>query len=150
MTFANFPTAFEQVKDWTWDDIRPYFDDLLARELNAATAEGWLRDRSQLEDAIREIFSRTQVATTQDTADEEAEARYKNLLATVYPHLEQTGNALDRMLLDSGLQPDGLDMALKKIRTDVEIFREENIELQMREQVLGLEFNKIAGALTVE
>lgn len=150
MTFANFPTAFEQVKDWTWDDIRPYFDDLLARELNAATAEGWLRDRSQLEDAIREIFSRTQVATTQDTADEEAEARYKNLLATVYPHLEQTGNALDHMLLDSGLQPDGLDMALKKIRTDVEIFREENIELQMREQVLGLEFNKIAGALTVE
>lgn len=150
MGFEQFPTTYEQVKDWTWADFEPYVNDLLSREITADNVHQWLTDRSRYEEAVWEIFSRVRVKTTQDTSDEEAESQYKNLMATLYPQLEQTDNALNNKLLETGLTPDGLNLVLKKLRADVELFREENIQLEMREQMLGLEFNKIVGAFTVQ
>jgi oligoendopeptidase F len=145
----TLPTRYEDAKHWTWTEVEPYFAALKARELNAENVGDWLREWSALSDVLSEVFSRARVATTVDTGDEEAEAYYKNLLATIYPEIEKAENDLNKKLLDTGLTPAGLELPLKKMRTDVELFREENIELNTRTQVLGLEFNKIIGAMTI-
>ncbi len=144
------PQTYEEVKDWTWDQLQPLFAELQQRDLNADTIDGWLRDWTAVDNIVSEIFSRARVATTQDTSDEQAETVYKNLLATVYPKLEEAQNVLNTKLLESGLTPEGMELPLKRMRTDVALYRDENIPLKQREQVLGMEFNKIVGPLTVE
>jgi oligoendopeptidase F len=146
----TLPQTFDQVKDWTWEELEPLYAELQSRELNADNIDGWMRDWTALDNVVSEIFSRSRVATTQDTSDEEAESIYKNLLATLYPKLEAAQNDLNTKLLDSGLTPDNMELPLKRMRTDVDLYRDENIALKQREQVLGMEFNKLVGPLTVE
>lgn len=146
---AALPTHYEDAKNWTWADIEPFLNELQNRELNAATIDEWLKDWTAFSAVIGEVFSRARVATTQDTSDEQAEAYLKNLLVTIYPPLEQANNKLNQKLLASGLVPANMELPIKRMQTDVDLFREENIALTTREQVLGMEFNKIAGALTV-
>ena len=147
---GTLPQTYEDVKDWTWEQLQPLFTELQQRDLNADNIDRWLREWTAVDNIVSEIFSRARVATTQDTSDEQAEAVYKNLLATVYPKMEEAQNALNTKLLESGVTPEGMELPLKRMRTDVDLYREENIPLKQREQVLGLEFNKVAGALTVE
>ena len=45
------PTAFAKA---TWDDVAPYFDDLLERPLDAGTVQGWLLAWSRLEELVTE------------------------------------------------------------------------------------------------
>lgn len=147
---TDLPTHYDAVKNWNWAELEPYYTELQNRELNAETIDDWLQDLSAIDDIVGEIMSRVRVKTTQDTADEEAESRYKDLLANTIPHLQRIGNELDKKLLATGLTPAGMEIPLKKMRVDVELFREENIELFTREQVLGMEYAKITGAQTVK
>ncbi|MCU0498662.1 MAG: M3 family oligoendopeptidase [Anaerolineae bacterium] len=148
--FDTLPKTFDAVKSWTIAEIEPYYQVLLNCEIGPDNIEQWLTDWTALENIIGEIFSRARVATTQDTADNAAEARLKHLLATVYPKVTQAANEMNKKLLQSGLTPDGLELPLKKMRTEVALFREANIPLSTKEQELGLEYAKITGAQTVQ
>ncbi|PJF21903.1 MAG: M3 family oligoendopeptidase [Phototrophicales bacterium] len=146
----QLPEKIEDIKDWTWDDIQPYFEELESRELTEETLNQWMADWSNLGALLWENFARAQVATTQNTADEQAEAYLKNLYATVFPKMSEANNRLNKKLVESGLKPDNFDVPLKKMQADIELFREENIPLQVREQALGMEYAKITGAQTVQ
>jgi oligoendopeptidase F len=146
----TLPQTYEDVKDWTWEELEPLYAELQNRTLTADNIDAWLRDWTALDNLVSEIFSRARVATTQDTSDEHAESIYKNLLATLYPRLEEAQNNLNTRLLESQLTPENMELPLKRMRTDVDLYRDENIPLKQREQVLGLEFNKLVGPLTVQ
>ena len=150
--FNDLPTQIDEtVRAWTWeDDIKPYYDDLLARELTDDTINQWLADWSAISKVIWEMMSRARVATTQNTMDEEAEAFYTHLLEDIIPQLSVAGNEINKKLVESGLQPDNFELPLKKMRTDIELFREANIPLNTEEQKLGMAYAKITGAQTVE
>ena len=45
------PTAFAKA---TWDDVVPYFDDLVERPLDASTVDAWLLAWSPLEELVTE------------------------------------------------------------------------------------------------
>ncbi len=136
--------------NWTWDDIAPYYADLQARELNAGTLDEWLADWSSLDEHVFEIYARLYVATTLDTADKEAEGRYKSFLENVLPNVQLAEQELKRKLLESGLRPANFDLPLKRMEAQVRIFRTENIPLLVEERHLTNEYNKITGAQTVE
>lgn len=146
----TLPAHVDEIKNWTWEQIAPFYEELQGHELTAQSLPDWLTDWTQLSNLMGEWFARARVATTQDTTDEEAEAYLKHLLATIFPNLSKAGNALDKKLLDSGFTPDGFTVPLRNMRSDVELFREENIPLFTRDQGLGLEYSKITGAQTVQ
>lgn len=145
----DLPVSVAEAKPWSWDDFAPHFDELNNRPLNADTIDAWLTDWTHVQNVLNEIFSRARVATTQNTVDEQAEAHLKHLLAAIYPSLTQANNQLQRRLTDSGLQPENFELPLRKMQVDIDLFREENIPLYMREQALSLEYNKLTGAQTV-
>ena len=145
------PTSAEYAKHWTWEDnIKPYFDDLQSRQLTAETIDEWMTDWTNLTSVLSEVSSRARNATNQNTADEEAEAFLKHLLANIFPPVMQAGNELNKKLVESGLTPDNFELPLKKMRADIELFREENIPLSTKSQAIGLEYGKITGAQVVE
>ncbi|NDJ84517.1 MAG: M3 family oligoendopeptidase [Chloroflexi bacterium] len=148
--FDTLPRDAREVMDWDWDRIEPYFNALQAQPLTAENIADWLADWTHLADLLSEMGTRIYVATTVNTADEEAEKRFTHYLDTLYPKEFAANQQLNLKLVDSGLQPENFEVPLRRIKAEVEIYREENIPLQAEIQKLGQEYDKIVGAQTIE
>jgi oligoendopeptidase F len=53
-------------------------------------------------------------------------------------------------LLESKLVPEGMEIVLERMRTEADLFREENLPLLTEERKLGTQYSKIFGAQTIE
>lgn len=147
--FDTLPKTAAEACDWTWEQYAPYGEDLLARDLGGANLDAFMRDWAALGNVISEVRSRASVATTLDTTDQAAEEHYLNFFKNIYPHVAKLDDKLNRMLIDSGLVPQDYVVPLRYVRTQVELFREENLPLITELQELGTQFDKIMGAQTV-
>lgn len=151
--FLPFPTP-TLFLTLPWADIQPYFDALAAQPLTPGTVNAWLADWSRLAELLVERAARVRVATVQDTTNAEAEAAYKDYLQNIFPHAQKGHNVLTQKLLafheTTGLTPAGMELPLREMRVEVELFREENLPLQAEEQQNAIRFNKIVGAQTVQ
>jgi len=134
----------------SWEEIEPIYEALKTRDLNHRNVEKWLKDWSSLRELISERYARLQLATSLDTQDEEAEEDFHIYLDEVFPPAEAADQVLKEKLLASGLRPDGMEIPLKKMRVKAELFREENLPLLTEEYKLGLQYNKVFGAQSVE
>lgn len=148
--FQSLPKDARELMDCSWTDLEPYYQELVERSLTADTAAAFLSDWTRLSELVDETFSRLHVATTVNTADQEAERRLHRFLDEIYPQVEQAEDGLKRKLLALGVCPAGFEIPLQRMRTEAEIFREENLPLFVEEHKLGMEYDKIIGAQTVE
>ena len=139
----------DRFMEWTWADIGPYYRELAAFPLDSETVDAFLRGWAALSDRLVELQERLRVATTRNTADEAAERRYVTFLAEIFPPAQEAEQELRQKLLASRLEPPSLSIALRDMRTDVALFREENLPLQAREEELSTRYFKITGAQTV-
>ena len=150
MDFATLPKDWSEARAWPWSRFAPYYDDLLARELSAATVDNWLTDWSTVASLLDEINTRFTVATTANTADAESERLYQTFLDEVVPRQMAAEQHVKQKLLASGLEPEGFTMPLKKLRAEAALYRDENLPLLAEHRKLGLEYEKVAGARTAE
>lgn len=148
--FNTLPTTAAEFSAWSWSDIAPYYEELEKRPLTAATIDQWLADWSQLVKLMAESFSRLSVANTIDTADEAIEQQYRDYLNNIFLAAQPAEQKLKQKLLDSGLVPDDMDVPLRKMAAEAELFREENLPLVAQERDLTLVYNKTVGAQTIE
>ena len=128
------------------------YAELEARRLDAGPAlEKWILDWEELGSAISDKYSRAHVASTVDTTNEAAEKSYMQLVEEILPLTETFGFKLNKKLIDSPLTAK-LDpfyaCYLKATRTDIELFREKNVQLKVQERKLVTEFEKIMGGFT--
>lgn len=142
--------AIEDFMGRSWSGIQPFYQDLESRDLKEPNLHNFLGDWSSLRKLIDETYARLQLANAQDTTDQEAESRYHQFLEEVYSPSEAADQVLKEKLLESGLEPEGMALPLKKMRAEADLFREENLPLLSRERMLGSEYNKILGAQSIE
>ena len=148
--FSDLPQRAQEFIDWTWPQIEPYYQELTDRPINASTVERWLKDWTHLSKLVYETNERLVVATTVDTTDLGAERRYSDFLDKIYPSAQAAEQKLKEKLLISGLEPEGLEVPIRNMRSEVELYREANLPLLSEELKLITEFDKITGAQTVE
>jgi oligoendopeptidase F len=148
--FKTLPQDCREFMDWDWEQIVPYADDLMQRELSADTIDIWLADWSRLASLITESFNRLRIRTTTHTNDEEGQARFKNYSENIMPNARTFEQRMKESLLSSGLEPEGFAIPLRKMRVDAAIFREENLPLQTEIDQLRTELLKNFGARTID
>ncbi|MCB8968262.1 MAG: hypothetical protein H6660_15370 [Ardenticatenaceae bacterium] len=56
--FDTLPTDARTVMDWGWEQFKPFYDDLLAREITAVSAATWLADWTRLDNLVSEAYTR--------------------------------------------------------------------------------------------
>ena len=134
---------------WEWADFEPGYSELINQNLTPSNIEKWLADWSLLCELGDELTSRLYVATSVNTADKAAEKRFEHFMEKTYPGISEADQKLKEKLLASGLQPAGFEEPLRKMRGEAEIFRMENIPLQVEEQKIITEHDKVMGAQTV-
>ena len=137
-----------------WVNIEPYANDLLSRELNCSGClETLIKDGSTLAEHVSEAGTLLSIAMTCDTESEDKRRAYLDFIENVQPKLSEFADAFNHRLaghpaLDE--LPPRHDLMIKRILTDIAIFREENIPLQVEEAKLETEHSTITGAMTVE
>lgn len=136
--------------DWDWAQIKPYADDLAQRPLSAGSLPDWMKDWSDLNRMLAEIFARLWVATTLNTADPVFKNRFNAFLDGIYTPSLAANQLLKRKLLDSGLQPGGFEIPLRNMRVEAEIYRDENLPLLAEEKKLVNDYDEIIAAQAVE
>ena len=136
--------------DGQWNHLQPTIERLLKAKLDEGSVAAFLDEWSTLAEIQGEAYSRLFVATTINTADQDAQDRYSHFRSTVHPKLEHLDQELTRKLLDSNLAPAGMALPIRRLRSDAEQFRPENQPLQNALVQLGVRYNGVTGARTVE
>ena len=148
--FNTLPQKLDDFMAWPWERIAPYFDDLLARDLTAETAHDWLTDWTCLSVLLEETEARLWVATTVNTADEEAEQHFHAFVEHIKPQMQTADQRVKEKLLASGLEPDGFEIPLRNMRADTELFQEKNLPLFTEEEKLVTAYDQLMGGITVD
>lgn len=144
------PTAPAAIVKLQWSDLAPHFAALEAEVLTSDSIENWLRSWAEVADTASEISARLNVATTVNTADADAETALTKYLDETYPRVEEANQRLKEKFLAAALSPAGYETQARNLAAEARLFRAENLPLQVDEQKLGLEYDKIVGAQTVE
>ena len=141
------------VKDW--ESVKPYYDDLLTREIHsAADLKAWFEDRSELEAMLSEDLAWRYIHMTCDTANEQLQAKFEEFITQIQPKIEPESNKLNKKALADEhlkeIQEAGYPIMIRELEKDANIFREENIPLQTKLQSESKKYGVITGAMTVE
>ncbi len=144
--------AFPQIEILDWETIQPHIERLQAVELNQDNVTAWLQDWSDLSAAAHEGSAAIYRAVSENTADAEAEARFNRLVGDIQPKFSAANQTLKQQFLAfDGYTPTADSEAmLKRLQTEASIFRTENIPLETELALLGNEYDKLVGAMTVE
>jgi oligoendopeptidase F len=134
----------------TWNDIAPLYEELRARPLDRSTLRQWIADFSALDEAVDETFSLAMIAYTADTRQADREKTYKTWATEILPPLYEVRVALGRRMLDFSDDLPDLELFLRELRTDVQIFRAENLPRMAALEEMEADYEKISGGLTVE
>lgn len=135
---------------WTWADFEPHYRELLSAELGQTNIEGWLKKWSDLISIADEIYTRLYVATTQYTSDEDVEKQFNDFIELTQTEIKKADQAAKQKLIDSGMEPKGFELSLKKLRAEHALFSEQNLPLLVEEQKLCNEYNKLIGGITFQ
>jgi len=130
------------------------FDALLSRDLaNVLATESWLRDESELHSAIAGEQARRYVRMTRQTDDAAARTAYLTMEQEVMPTVKRRGNELDHKFLGAPTTAHlraTYFVLLRRRRTQHELFRAENTELQRQEVELQTAHQELLGGATVD
>ena len=146
----DLPKTSKEMQDWEWDDYEPFFEHLLEQEINPANINSWMKYWSDFSELVGEVGTDVYVSTTVDTTDEEAKKRFHTFLEDISENASTKNQALKKKLLESGCTPDNFDIPLRSIKSEVELFCEENLPLMTKDSKLSKEYDAIIGAQTVE
>jgi oligoendopeptidase F len=118
------------------------------------TLEQWLLDRSELDAAVNQAYTILYIRMTCQTDDPARAEAHKKYIETVEPAVAAISDKLDRKYLESRQQA-ALDerryaVYERRVRADVDLFRQENIPLKTEESLLAQEYQAVSGAMTVE
>ncbi|HEY8935536.1 MAG TPA: M3 family oligoendopeptidase [Cyclobacteriaceae bacterium] len=146
----------EQFTVTSWQVLKPYFDNLLSRNLGSMEdLKKWLHDRSELESVISEDMAWRYIKMTCYTDNEEYTKSYQDFVVNIQPEIAPVSDQLNKKVADSSFLTDlsrqaGYDIMIRNLKKEIEIFREENVPLYTEIQTETQKYAQLSGAMTVE
>lgn len=123
----------------TYKDIKPYFDDLVNREVKDKTeTEQWIKDYDVLNANIAEDYHRRYVKYTCDNTNEELKKAYNYFIIEISPKLQEIDDKLNKKIItlpgisELEKENEAYEIRMRGVRKALEIFREENIPLKTK------------------
>jgi oligoendopeptidase F len=153
MSFSTFPSTIDQVDILRWDTYEPYFTDLQQRDVQENSLRRWLDDGSRLSAFLWEAGAMIHIKKSLDTADEKREQDFLDFVNNVRPSATVADQQLKEQMLamkPAGQAVSDLAIALRNMKNQADLFREENVPLQTDLAKLTNEYDKITGAMTAD
>jgi len=135
--------------------VTSIYEKLNQREIQSTEdLEQFLIDRSELAAALFQQQSILYILMTCFTDNQSHADNYTKFVETVIPAIKPYDDKLDRKFLEADQkftpQPGEYNVLVRNTKADVELFRQENVDLQKQEELLSQKYQTICGAMTVE
>lgn len=139
----------------TWDKILPYLEELCSREIKTKEELiSWLENMNELEAVLSEDMAWRYIRMSCDTENEKLRNDFEHFATEIEPKIAPFSDQLNKKFanhpLSEQLTEKGFDIYLRGIKSAIEIFREENIDLLSQLQVEAQQFGAISGSLSIE
>ncbi|MDP1860742.1 MAG: M3 family oligoendopeptidase [Gemmatimonadaceae bacterium] len=149
MTF-DLPATPQTLERATWDDLAPFYEVLATVPLTLQNAEEWLHAWSRLQAVVDEAGTLAMIAYTCDTADSAKEEANLRWSSEISPKVNEQSVRLAQRLVAVGWTRDDMSVVIREFRTDIEIFREANVEIFSEIEEHSAAYQKITGGLSAE
>lgn len=140
----------------TWETLKPFFDNLLQRELGSLNdLKKWFADRSELESVISEDLAWRYIRMTCYTENKQYLTVYQDFIQNIQPQISPVSDRLNKkaagsQYLDQLAKVEGYDILVRNLRKEIEIFRAENVPLFTEINTETQKYAQISGAMTVD
>ena len=141
--FTTLPQTSEEFATLRWAQIAPWYDELLQSPLSQETLQAWMTQWSDLSSLVDEAMMSLEIATTQNTADEERAERKHRFREEIYAPVQTLDQQVKERLLASGLEPEGFALPLRNLHAEAALYREENLPLLNEDKALSDEYFQI-------
>jgi oligoendopeptidase F len=137
-----------------WSVAGRYLTALETRTISSKNdLESWLDDYSELFGAISEAGEVRYIHMTEQTDNETFRTDHLSFIENVAPRAKLAVFRLNRRFVESPfaneLPPERYKMMRKRVQNRIDLFREQNVELEKEDEKLGQRYESIAGAMTV-
>jgi len=120
---------------------------------SAEDHERFVLDRSELETVLAQQKSLLYIEMTCQTDDAVRAGRYKDYVESILPAAKPLADQLDRKYLENrrrlALDERYYEVYDRNTKADVELFREANVPLQTKEDLLAQDYQAVCGAMMV-
>lgn len=146
----------EEFKLTTWENLKPYFDTLLNRELKSVQdLHTWFHHRSELESVISEDMAWRYINMTCYTDNEAYSQAYQDFIVNIQPQIAPIADQLNKKAATSPYLKEvekeaGYDIMIRSLKKEIELFRDENIPLFTEINTETQKYAQISGAMAVE
>ncbi len=134
--------------------VTTLYEELYKRPIRSAKdLEDWINDRSELDAAVGQEGSIIYIRMTCQTDDPRKAKAYKDFIETIEPAIKPLNDRLNHKFLKEleihGLDQKRYEVYIRDVKTDVELFVDENVQLQTQVGLLSQEYQTISGAMMV-
>ena len=140
------PQSPHDLAQATWTDIEPHYEYLASQPMG--DVDDWLRAWSRFEEILSEADALAYVAYTCDTTDPGKEAAHLRFARDIGPRAQEQRVRLSRKLLATGHSAPDLEVALRRLRNQEELFREANVPIKGELEELSSAWQKLAAGLS--
>ena len=134
----------------SWEDLKPYFDNLLS-------SQGSLPDLiihySETLSVFHEQNAWAYINMTRETDNEEYLKRHELFASEIAPHLEKAANEVEKLIVShpdfEGLDEDRWGQFKKKLSRELELFRDENVDIAADISKLSTQYDQLIGGMSV-
>ena len=137
-----------------WERLEPFFEELKNRKINSiAELKQWMKDHSELDAVLNEDGAWRYIKMTCNTQNEELQESFNYFVTSIEPHISPYNNDLNKKLIDCSfideLEKDTYFVYVRGVKKSIELYREENIELQTELRQKEQEYGNISAAQTI-
>src|SRR6187549_900554 len=139
----------------SWDVLKPFFDNLLQRNLNSVNdLKKWFQDRSELESVIGEDMAWRYINMTCYTENEVYKKAYQDFVQNIQPQIAPVSDQLNKKAASSSFLQElahleGYDIMIRSLKKEIEIFREANVPLYTEINTETQKYAELSGAMMV-
>jgi oligoendopeptidase F len=139
----------------SWDVLKPFFDNLLQRNLNSVNdLKKWFQDRSELESVIGEDMAWRYINMTCYTENEAYKKAYQDFVQNIQPQIAPVSDQLNKKAASSSFLQElahleGYDIMIRSLKKEIEIFREANVPLYTEINTETQKYAELSGAMMV-
>jgi len=137
-----------------WERLEPFFEELKNRKINSvAELKQWMKDHSELDAVLNEDGAWRYIKMTCNTQNEELQESFNYFVTSIEPYISPYNNDLNKKLIDcpfiDELEKDTYFVYVRGVKKSIELYREENIELQTELRQKEQEYGNISAAQTI-
>lgn len=139
------------IDPYNWSTIEPLYLDLEKCDLELTQVEAWLQRWSKIEMVLHEASAQAYRMTTEDITNSEALKNYRHLMNEITPRAKSAAYVLKQRLLSiHDLQMNAnMQELLRRFRCEIQLFHEENINLQSIINITAQEYMALTGSMTI-